>query len=192
MAAVNDHTKGVGDDAMHQATGRHPDEWFSDLDAAGATNWTHSEIARWLVDHHGVDGWWSQSITVRYEQARGMRLPGQQGDGTFSVSKSKTVPGDAETVLAAAVEVFGVLYGGPPASTNPTANYPTARWKLDGGESVLVRLAPKPADKASAGTTSADKTAVTLTHSGIVSAEHLETAKPALESGLERLLDRLS
>ncbi|MDQ4025861.1 MAG: DUF4287 domain-containing protein [Actinomycetota bacterium] len=79
------------EEAVVSATGRPTEEWFGLLDAWGATGRTHTEIARWLVDEQGVDGWWAQSLTVSYEQERGMRAPGQRADGTYGVSASKTV-----------------------------------------------------------------------------------------------------
>ncbi len=79
------------EEAVRSATGRPLDEWFGLLDSWGATDRSHTEIARWLVDEHGVDGWWSQSLTVSYEQERGLRAPGQRADGTYSVTASKTV-----------------------------------------------------------------------------------------------------
>ncbi len=87
--------------AVLERTGREPDAWFALLDAWGATDRTHTEIARRLVDEHGVDGWWAQTITVGYEQARGMRAPGQQSDGSFSASASKTVDVAAERAFEA-------------------------------------------------------------------------------------------
>ncbi|HEV2755221.1 MAG TPA: hypothetical protein VG318_05525 [Actinomycetota bacterium] len=79
------------DEVVVSKTGRPLDEWFALLDSWGATARTHTEIARWLGEEQGVDGWWAQSITVSYEQARGMRAPGQRADGTFSATASKTV-----------------------------------------------------------------------------------------------------
>ncbi|WP_455359107.1 DUF4287 domain-containing protein [Streptomyces sp. SYSU K21746] len=79
------------DAAVRERTGRSGDEWFALLDTWGGTGHTHTEIARWLVEEHGVDGWWAQSVTVAYEQARGMRAPGQKSDGYFSAGASKTV-----------------------------------------------------------------------------------------------------
>lgn len=79
------------DESIRERTGRSWDAWFATLDAWGAAQRTHTEIARWLVTEHQVAGWWAQSITVGYEQARGMRAPGQQSDGYFSASGSKTV-----------------------------------------------------------------------------------------------------
>jgi hypothetical protein len=77
--------------AIRERTGRGWDEWFALLDSWGATGRSHTEIARWLVEKHRADSWWAQTITVGYEQERGMRAPGQQSDGSFSVSASKTV-----------------------------------------------------------------------------------------------------
>lgn len=87
----------VADEAVHRGTGRHLGEWLEILDAWGAAERTHTEIARWLVAEHGVGGWWAQSITVSYERARGMRAPHQQGE-TFSVAATRTVAADAERV----------------------------------------------------------------------------------------------
>lgn len=81
----------ISDEALARRTGRFWEEWFELLDEWGGTNHTHAEIARWLVADHEVDGWWAQTVTVGYEQARGMRKPGQSSDGKFSASASKTV-----------------------------------------------------------------------------------------------------
>lgn len=76
---------------MRRGTGRERDEWFALLDAWGAAGREHKEIAAWIMGTHGVDNWWAQTLTVDYEQARGLRLPGGSRDGTFSVNASKTV-----------------------------------------------------------------------------------------------------
>jgi uncharacterized protein YndB with AHSA1/START domain len=60
------------------------------LDTWGGVAHTHTEIARWLVEEHGVAGWWAQSITVSYERARGMRAVGQMKDG-WRINASKTI-----------------------------------------------------------------------------------------------------
>ncbi|MFP3714291.1 hypothetical protein [Puerhibacterium sp. TATVAM-FAB25] len=86
-------TEAVGEDSVVAATGRPRPEWFALLDDAGATGWPHPQIAAWLVDTHGVDGWWAQSVTVAYEQERGLRAPGQRRGGHFEAAPSKTLPG---------------------------------------------------------------------------------------------------
>lgn len=87
---------GISDDAIRRRTGKGWDEWIRILDRWGAARRSHAEIARWLREDHGIDGWSSQSVTVGYERARGMRAPHQQAGG-FSVGVSKTVPVDAST-----------------------------------------------------------------------------------------------
>jgi len=89
------------DESMLKRTGRGWDEWLTLLEEWGAARRKHGEIARWLVDEHGVDGWWSQSITVRYEQELGLRVPGQSSDGFYSASASKTIAAPAERLFAA-------------------------------------------------------------------------------------------
>ena len=79
------------DEVIRANTGRTWDEWFALLDAWGAAQRPHPEIARWVVEEHGVDGWWAQGVTVGYEQARGLRAPGQRRGGLFEVNASKTV-----------------------------------------------------------------------------------------------------
>jgi hypothetical protein len=79
------------DEVIRANTGRGWDEWFALLDAWGGAERPHPEIARWLTEEHGVGGWWAQGVTVAYEQARGLRAPGQRRGGLYEVNASKTV-----------------------------------------------------------------------------------------------------
>lgn len=81
---------GMSEDAIARGTGRGWDDWFRVLDAWDATSRTHTEIARYVNAELGVDGWWSQSVTVGYERARGLRAMNQRPEW-FEVSVSKTV-----------------------------------------------------------------------------------------------------
>ena len=76
---------------LRERTGRDWDEWCTLLDRWGAVERTHTETARWLVTTHDVPGWWAQTITVGYEQARGLRAPGQRRGGGFEAAVSRTV-----------------------------------------------------------------------------------------------------
>jgi uncharacterized protein YndB with AHSA1/START domain len=80
----------VAEGKVVDATGRGWDAWFGVLDEWGAAGRSHTEIARWLREERGVPGWYSQSITVGYERARGLRAPGERPDG-FAISASRTV-----------------------------------------------------------------------------------------------------
>jgi uncharacterized protein DUF4287 len=90
----------MSDDAIRERTGRGWDEWFALLDAWQAASRPHPDVARWLRDEHGVNGWSAQSVTVGYERARGLRAPGQRPDG-WSVTASKTVAVPVERLYAA-------------------------------------------------------------------------------------------
>ncbi|MFI7575996.1 hypothetical protein [Micromonospora sp. NPDC049497] len=79
------------DALLRQRTGRGWEEWFALLDGWGGTGHTHTAIAAWLVTTHEVPGWWAQTITVGYEQARGLRAPGQRRGGSFEATGSRTV-----------------------------------------------------------------------------------------------------
>ena len=81
----------ISDERLEDATGRTRKQWFKALDKAGAQEWDHKRIARWLGGKREVDGWWAQSVTVDYEYARGKRSYGQRMDGSFETSVSKSL-----------------------------------------------------------------------------------------------------
>jgi uncharacterized protein YndB with AHSA1/START domain len=94
---------GMTDDAMERGSGRTLAAWLEILDAWGATERKHPEIARWLVAEHGIPGWWAQSVTVGYEKARGMRAV-VPAPGGFSVTVSRTIAVAPERVTEAFTE----------------------------------------------------------------------------------------
>jgi hypothetical protein len=85
-------------------TGRPYSEWFAELDAWGASERPHKEIAAYLRNEQDVPGWWAQNITVEYERARGLRAVGQGRDGLFSVGATKTVDVPVEQLYAAVTD----------------------------------------------------------------------------------------
>jgi Domain of unknown function (DUF4287) len=88
----------VAEERVVEATGRGWQAWFELLDAREAASRSHTEIARWLREEHGVDGWYSQSVTLGYERARGLRAPGQRPDG-FAVSATRTIAAPVERLF---------------------------------------------------------------------------------------------
>jgi uncharacterized protein YndB with AHSA1/START domain len=80
----------ISSGAVERATGKGWDLWLRILDRAGAASMPHPEIAALLHARHGVGEWWSQMVTVGYEQARGLRKRHQRPGG-YAVSGSKTV-----------------------------------------------------------------------------------------------------
>jgi uncharacterized protein YndB with AHSA1/START domain len=134
----------VADEAMVRATGRGHAEWFAILDAWGATDHTHTEIARWLTETHGTPGWWTQNLTVSYERARGLRAPHQMADG-FSVSVTRTVDVQPDLALQAFTdETLRADWLPVPMRQRPTRARNTARFDWDEPPSrVVVSLVPK-------------------------------------------------
>ena len=113
--------------ATEQATGRSNEQWFALLDEWGAAERTHAEIARWLADQEGVSNWWSQMVTVAYEQVRGRRLPHERPDG-FTITASKTVAVPVADLFAAVSD-----------------DTRRARWLPDGPLRLRTSTAPKSA-----------------------------------------------
>lgn len=81
---------GMSDAAVRARTGCAWDKWVYVLDKARAYQWTHAEIARYLRDTYQTPSWWTQMLTVGYERIKGLRTRGQQRDGGFLASKSRT------------------------------------------------------------------------------------------------------
>jgi uncharacterized protein YndB with AHSA1/START domain len=92
---------GISDDAVKKATGCDWKAWLYVLDKAGCAKMRHKEIAELVHDRWPkIGGWWSQMVTVGYEQARGLREKNQKSDG-FTVSSSKTVTVPVKTLFGA-------------------------------------------------------------------------------------------
>lgn len=87
--AKNQRLAGVGAEAVLRATGKDWDQWLAVLDRAGAKKMTHKEIALLLSRKCNVPDWWSQMVTVGYEQARGLRDVYQHADG-YAANTSRT------------------------------------------------------------------------------------------------------
>jgi hypothetical protein len=73
MSANKRGPRGISEEAVRAKTGVGWDEWFAILNAWNAPERGHTASARYLREEHGVDPWWAQSITVRYEWERGLR-----------------------------------------------------------------------------------------------------------------------
>lgn len=91
---------GMTDEALERGSGKRLGEWLRILDAWGATERKHPEIARWLVAEEGIGGWWAQSVTVAYERVRGMRAMHQQPGG-FAIAVTRTIRATPERISEA-------------------------------------------------------------------------------------------
>lgn len=80
----------ISDEAVKKITGKIWKDWFSLLNKAGAKKMEHKEIAQLLYKEHGLSGWWSQMVTVQYEQEVKGRKKHEKPEG-FQISKSITL-----------------------------------------------------------------------------------------------------
>lgn len=81
---------GISDAAVAKATGRTWAQWIKALNAAGAKELDHPAIARLVESAFGISPWWSQMVTVGYEQAVLGRAKHSKGK-SFEVGISKTI-----------------------------------------------------------------------------------------------------
>jgi hypothetical protein len=91
--------KKISDEAVKKSTGRIWKEWFSVLNKAGARKMEHKEVAKLLHTKYGLSEWWSQMVTVQYEQDVKGRKKHEKPDG-YQISKSKTLQFSASKVFS--------------------------------------------------------------------------------------------
>lgn len=91
--------------AITKATNRPWDDWVAALDAAGAREMNHGDIAKQALklmpEPVEQKGWWAQGVAIAYEQHAGLRIPGQSSDGDFRTSTTKTYADDKDAALQA-------------------------------------------------------------------------------------------
>ncbi|GAA1986870.1 hypothetical protein GCM10009718_25400 [Isoptericola halotolerans] len=90
----------LSDQRVREATGLGWDEWVADIDAGPGRSASHPEIVAWVTERATFSGWWVQTVVVGYERITGIRLPGQMPDGTFTISRSRLLDADRQTVRA--------------------------------------------------------------------------------------------
>jgi Bacteriocin-protection, YdeI or OmpD-Associated len=92
--------RGYSDETGRERTGRTSEEWYAILDAFDVKTHGHAATARHLQQAYGLNGWWSQMVTVRYEYARGLR--------TDEISRPPELQAalEAEPALRAAFEAL--------------------------------------------------------------------------------------
>ena len=172
---------GMTEAAIAAGSGEGWDHWFRLLDGWGATERSHTDIARFVRDEHGVDGWWAQAVTVGYERARGMRARHQTTRG-FEVSVSKTIAAPHEEVWAAFLEPrrrgrwLEADDLGSRRRTGPVGRSATFDVPSDGTR-VAVAVDPR-AD---------GRSTVTITHEGLADANAVEDQRAAWKARLARL-----
>lgn len=147
-------TRPTGVDPIRAGTGRAWTEWLAWLEAIGARDLPHKEIARRVKAEGGTSGWWAQYVTVAYEQHIGRRVPGQDHLGHFQVSATRTLPGSMDEAIEAWSELAGRQDGfnGVAMADRPrrsaTDNWRHWRVQLDDGSRLVASAHEKAPGKA--------------------------------------------
>ena len=82
--------KRISDESVKKATGKTWSEWFSILNKAGAKKMEHKTLAELLYKRYGLSLWWSQMVTVQFEQEIKGRKRHETATG-YQISKSITL-----------------------------------------------------------------------------------------------------
>jgi uncharacterized protein YndB with AHSA1/START domain len=169
---------------VRKNTGKGWREWLRILDAWGARERKHGQIARYLMDEHVVPGWWAQTITTGYERSRGIRAKYQSLEGSFQVSVSKTFPigvGKLYRAFAEAPQRNRWLERGM-LKVRTTLKNRSARFDFrDGASRVVVSFDPK----------GQSKTTVAVQHERLPDAEAVEEMRALWREHLSRLAKAL-
>jgi len=175
----NETYAGIRSEAVRAKTGRGWAEWFAILDKAGAVKWSHKEIASFLHERKCGD-WWSQMVTVGYEQARGLRVKHQTADG-FTAGASKTVAVPIATLFRAWTDDRRRAQWLPDAADvairSATANKSLRLLWTDGTSTVVVQFYPNGAAKCK----------VTIERRKLKSAKEVSQVKAYWSAALDKL-----
>ena len=178
-AAKGARLAGVGTEAVLKATGRAWEEWITLLDRAGARTLPHKDIALLLSRKFQVPNWWSQMVTVGYEQARGLRSPNQAADG-FSTSASRTVATPLGNLYAA--------WNDPQVRARWLFDAPVEMRKSTEGKSIrMTWTAGNSSVDVGFYAKGADKSMVAVQHGKLASAASVKRQKAFWAEALERL-----
>ena len=174
---MSDPKPRVSDEAVSNATGKTWAQWFTLLDVEDAKTWPHSKIAKYLVSRHKLSPWWSQNVTVAYEQARGLRVPHEKKSGfEISVTRTYDVPG-AALFTAFLNPAKRELWCHERSYNVRSSNRPTAlRIEWPDQSSVVVAITRKGNSRAS----------VTVQHAKLKDAEAAAKAKQLWSESLDR------
>jgi len=174
--------KELSADSIAAGTGRTWDEWLVSFESVDAATLTHKEIVA-AASKAGAPSWWRQMIAVKYEQHEGRRTPGQDSDGKFSVSASKTCTCSLDAalqrwkkVMASRPDPSGIaIERGPEVSS-------TEKWRhwragLADGTRAVVNISAK----------SPDNSVISVQHEKLLSQDAVEHWKQYWKSVLMNL-----
>ena len=176
--------------AIERATNRSWNDWLTYFDSIGAEQLDHHTIATHLLTElEGIVdnlGWWAQATSNAYEHHIGRRVPGQQPDGTFRLSVSKsTIFGmqrliDEWTTFAAHDEAILALLAAEPRVSGTEKRI---TWRVKGADDTAITVISEPKANGSA--------ALVVQHGGIASQQASVETKAVWTAAVTRFLNNL-
>ncbi|WII73843.1 hypothetical protein QJS83_08125 [Bdellovibrio sp. 22V] len=127
-AQVHSKLAGVTTETVLKSTGKTWDQWIEILNKAGAKSWQHKEIAAYLKNKRRLKGWWHQWVAIGYETAVGMRAPGRNLKGEYSITVTRTVHVDHKIIWKMMMSEEGLAIWLKPVSKftlQPKAHFET-------------------------------------------------------------------
>ncbi|RKR75083.1 hypothetical protein [Frondihabitans australicus] len=169
---------GLSDAKLAARTGRSAAAWYEILDAEGAVRLSHEQIVDLLVEVYEAPEWGARAVAVRYQHDHGILLPGEQPDGTFEVSVSRSLRGSQPALLDLAIASVNAAVKQEPTEVHRLPERSLARWELDGGDVLEARVG------APAASAPGSPCAVSLVESRI----RLPELVPGVRSRLEKVV----
>lgn len=165
----------MSSERVREQTGRNWQEWIDFLDAKSAAKLDHKAIVA-IVFEVLAKPWWSQMVTVGYEQAKGLRLRNQSVGG-FQISVSKTFSAPLPRVFAGWEKSLDAWYGGPAFEITTNNQNKNIRAKFEDGSTFEVRFI----------STSSGKTQLAVDHGKLPTATAAEAARRSWREQLDVL-----
>ncbi|HUP89108.1 MAG TPA: hypothetical protein VM100_07160 [Longimicrobiales bacterium] len=174
---------GMSDAKVKEKTGCGWEKWVKSLDHHGAAALTHREIAELIKSKYKTPDWWTQTVAVGYERIKGLRAPGQQRDGSFRASKSRTFNVSVGELYAAWSNA-AKRRSWIGESTRVKSSTPNKSMRLDigNGEVAVVMFTAK----------AAAKSVVVVEQDKLTTREEVERAKEKWTMRFGKLADMLS
>jgi uncharacterized protein YndB with AHSA1/START domain len=132
-------------EVIREQTGKMPDEWFALVDSRLGLNPGRKAIGDFLSKEMKVDAWWTTTLVVGYEAARGIEEKDGRPRG-YAICVTKAIAATPEKVFAL---ITDAKWAGPDTRVSMQKATPSRliRFALQGeghpdGELVEVKLTP--------------------------------------------------
>ena len=176
---------------IENQTKRSWSDWVEFLDGAGGQDLDHQAIALLATEEleGKLDnpGWWAQSVAVAYEQHIGRRMPGQQADGTFQASVSRSTKLPMQELMDQWVEFAEKEKDVQAIVADEVRQSGTEKrlsWRTKGAEGVSIVVQSEPKKNGTA--------SIVVQLMGLPSAELNQDAKQRWQAIVERFIAGLS